>query len=182
MKKPASHNKRVGVLLMAFRARKGFGTFEKRAPVSCKYFVRVCRGLSTSTWKLGEATSVCKWCLCYVCRHLQLSRYDGPQGTCCKQKTIAANKKDALQTKNDCCKQKTCAANKKRSLQTKKMRCKQKTIAANKKHALQTKNDRSKQKTIAANKKWSLQTKKMRCKQKTLSLIHISEPTRRTPI
>ena len=26
--------------------------------------------------------------------------YDGPQGTCCKQKTIAANKKDALQTKN----------------------------------------------------------------------------------
>ena len=59
---------------MAFRARKSFGTFEKRAPVSCKYFLRVCRGLSTSTWKLGEATSVGKWYLCYVCRDLQLSR------------------------------------------------------------------------------------------------------------
>ena len=58
----------------------------------------------------------------------------------CKQKTIAANKKDALQTKNDGCKQKRCAANKKDALQTKKMRCKQKTIAANKKDALRTKN------------------------------------------
>ena len=54
--------------------------------------------------------------------------YDGPQETRCKQKTIAANKKDALQTKNDRCKQKTCAANKKRSLQTKNMRSKQKTL------------------------------------------------------
>ena len=35
--------------------------------------------------------------------------YDGPQGTCCKQKTIAANKKDALQTKNHRSKQKTIA-------------------------------------------------------------------------
>ena len=66
--------------------------------------------------------------------------YDGPQGTCCKQKTIAANKKDALQTKNDRCKQKRCAANKKHALQTKNMRCKQKTCAANKKRSLQTKN------------------------------------------
>ena len=51
----------------------------------------------------------------------------------------AANKKDALQTKNDRCKQKRCAANKKRSLQTKKMRYKQKRCAANKKRSLQTK-------------------------------------------
>ena len=87
-----------------------------------------------------------------------LPHYDGPQGTCCKQKTIAANKKDALQTKNDRCKQKTIAANKKRSLQTKNDRCKQKTIAANKK-------------ICAANKKRSLQTKKMRCKQKNAVAI-----------
>ena len=32
MKRPASQNKRVGVLRMAFRSRKVFGTFEKRAP------------------------------------------------------------------------------------------------------------------------------------------------------
>ena len=32
MKRPALQNKQVGVLQMAFRARKVFGTFEKRAP------------------------------------------------------------------------------------------------------------------------------------------------------
>ena len=32
MKRLASQNKRVGVLLMAFRTRKVFGTFEKLAP------------------------------------------------------------------------------------------------------------------------------------------------------
>ena len=32
MKKTALQNKQVGVLQMAFRARKVFGTFEKRAP------------------------------------------------------------------------------------------------------------------------------------------------------
>ena len=32
MKRPALQNKRVRVLRMAFRARKVFGTFEKRAP------------------------------------------------------------------------------------------------------------------------------------------------------
>ena len=32
MKRPALHNKQAGVLRMAFRARKDFGTFEKRAP------------------------------------------------------------------------------------------------------------------------------------------------------
>ena len=32
MKRPALQNKRVGVLRMAFRAGKVFGTFEKRAP------------------------------------------------------------------------------------------------------------------------------------------------------
>ena len=32
MKRPALQNKQVGVLRMAFRARKVFGTFEKRAP------------------------------------------------------------------------------------------------------------------------------------------------------
>ena len=33
MKRPALQNKQVGVLRMAFRVRKVFGTFEKRAPV-----------------------------------------------------------------------------------------------------------------------------------------------------
>ena len=32
MKRSALQNKRVRVLRMAFRARKAFGTFEKRAP------------------------------------------------------------------------------------------------------------------------------------------------------
>ena len=32
MKRPALQNKQVVVLRMAFRARKVFGTFEKRAP------------------------------------------------------------------------------------------------------------------------------------------------------
>ena len=32
MKRPASQNKQVGVLRMAFLARKVYGTFEKRAP------------------------------------------------------------------------------------------------------------------------------------------------------
>ena len=32
MKRPALHNKRVGVLRMAFLARKVFRTFQKRAP------------------------------------------------------------------------------------------------------------------------------------------------------
>ena len=32
MIRPALHNKRVGVLRMAFLARKVFGTYEKRAP------------------------------------------------------------------------------------------------------------------------------------------------------
>ena len=32
MKRPASQNKRGGVLRMAFQVRKVFGTFEKRAP------------------------------------------------------------------------------------------------------------------------------------------------------
>ena len=32
MKRPASLNKRVGILRMASRVRKVFGTFEKRAP------------------------------------------------------------------------------------------------------------------------------------------------------
>ena len=33
LKRPALQNKQAGVLQMAFRARKAFGTFEKRAPV-----------------------------------------------------------------------------------------------------------------------------------------------------
>ena len=32
MKRPALQNRRVGILLTAFRARKRFGNFEKRAP------------------------------------------------------------------------------------------------------------------------------------------------------
>ena len=32
MKRPALQNTQVGVLRMAFRARKVYGTFEKRAP------------------------------------------------------------------------------------------------------------------------------------------------------
>ena len=35
MKRPALQNKRVSVLGMALRARKLFGTFEKRAPGAC---------------------------------------------------------------------------------------------------------------------------------------------------
>ena len=35
MKRQALQNKQVGVLRMAFRARKVFGTFEKRAPGAC---------------------------------------------------------------------------------------------------------------------------------------------------
>ena len=38
MKRPALHNKQVGVLRMAFRARKVFGTFVKRAPVHALMF------------------------------------------------------------------------------------------------------------------------------------------------
>ena len=34
MKRPALHNKQVGVLRMAFQARKVFGTFEKRTAFS----------------------------------------------------------------------------------------------------------------------------------------------------
>ena len=37
MKRPALQNKRVAVLGMALRARKVFGTFEKRAPVLVNY-------------------------------------------------------------------------------------------------------------------------------------------------
>ena len=65
--------------------------------------------------------------------------YDGPQGTCCKQKSNAANKKETLQTKKKRCKQKRNAANKKRELQIKE--------------TLQTKNECCKQKTNAVNKK-----------------------------
>ena len=32
MKRPVLQNNQAGVLRMAFRARKAFGTFEKRAP------------------------------------------------------------------------------------------------------------------------------------------------------
>ena len=35
MKRAALQNKRVGVLRMAFRVQKGFGTFGKRAPGGC---------------------------------------------------------------------------------------------------------------------------------------------------
>ena len=37
MKRSALQNKQVGVLWMAFRARKDFGTFEKRAPGVCRH-------------------------------------------------------------------------------------------------------------------------------------------------
>ena len=37
MKKPALQNKQVGVLRIAFRVRKVFGTFEKRAPELPKF-------------------------------------------------------------------------------------------------------------------------------------------------
>ena len=82
----------------------------------------------------------------------------------CKQKTVAANKNDALQTKKDRCKQNRCAANKTRTLETKKR------TAANKKDwcavnkigkPLQTKME------TAANKKRTLQRKEISCKQKT---------------
>ena len=35
IKRPALQNKQAGVLQMAFRARKAFGTFGKRAPGPC---------------------------------------------------------------------------------------------------------------------------------------------------
>ena len=38
MKRPALQNKQVGVLRMAFRARKVFGSFEKRTPGLCSLF------------------------------------------------------------------------------------------------------------------------------------------------
>ena len=47
MKRPALQNKQVAVLRMAFRARKVFGTFEKRAP-----------GLKTNT-KVMTLTNYC---------------------------------------------------------------------------------------------------------------------------
>ena len=65
--------------------------------------------------------------------------YGGPQGTRCKHKRNAANKKETLQIKKKRCKQKRNAANKRETLQTKKESCKQKRNAANKKEALQTK-------------------------------------------
>ena len=49
-----------------------------------------------------------------IAPEIKSNRTMAHKGQCCKQKTIAANKKHALQTKNDRCKQKTCAANKKR--------------------------------------------------------------------
>ena len=79
--------------------------------------------------------------------------YDGPQGTRCKQKTIAANKKDALQTKNAVAKWPVNRSTLHFYDGPQGTRCKQKTIAANKKDALQTKNDRCKQKRCAANTK-----------------------------
>ena len=95
---------------------------------------------------------------------LALLLYDGPQGTRCKQKWFAANKKDAVQIKNDRCKQKTNAANKKDALQAKK-------------DALQIKNERCKQKRkpLQIKKTGALQTKREtiankignRCKQKS---------------
>ena len=57
----------------------------------------------------------------FVVKHLNhrvvFENYDGPQGTCCKQKRNAANKKETLQTKRN-------AANKKGTLQIKKVHCK----------------------------------------------------------
>jgi len=54
----------------------------------------------------------------------KLQNYDGPQGTRCKQKRNAANKKETLQIKKRRCKQKGDAANKKRTLQIKNVFCK----------------------------------------------------------
>jgi len=51
--------------------------------------------------------------------------YNGPQGTYCKQRRQAANKKDTLQAKRARWKQKRRTANKKETLQIKKERCKQ---------------------------------------------------------
>ena len=41
MKRPASQNMQVRVLRMAFRARKVFGTFEKRAPGRLPFYKKI---------------------------------------------------------------------------------------------------------------------------------------------
>ena len=50
MKRPALQNEQVGVLRMAFRPRKVFGTFEKRAPGAypMREFSRKCTKLVTA--------------------------------------------------------------------------------------------------------------------------------------
>ena len=59
MKRPASQNKRIGVLPMAFRARKVFGTFEKRAP-GPSIILWVCYFLSQECACVVELTSYIK--------------------------------------------------------------------------------------------------------------------------
>ena len=58
MKRPASQNKRVGVLWMAFRARKGFGTFEKRAPGRGLLICDICRVLEEWTHYHDSSSSL----------------------------------------------------------------------------------------------------------------------------
>ena len=75
------------------------------------------------------------------------NQYGGPQGTRCKQKRNAANKKETLQTKKERRKQKRNAANKKEALQTKKgtaSNIKKGTLQIKKRNAANKKEERCK--------------------------------------
>ena len=52
MKRPALQNKQVIVLRMAFRARKVFGTFEKRAPEQDSMLVQCSAAEAQQTGKI----------------------------------------------------------------------------------------------------------------------------------
>ena len=106
-----------------------------------------------------------------VCQKLTMAH----KGHAASKKRTLLAKKMRWKQKNDRCKQnrcagnkKTIAANKKGALQTKNYRCKQKTIDANKKDALQTKNDPCKQKRCAANEK--------RCGYMNYTLVLLDRP------
>ena len=88
MKRPALQNKRVGVLRMAFRARKVFETFEKRAPApswpdSIGQVIRAT--FSCNLWR----NVVAKLCCPYYHPRKQLVKHQdllpkvGPSSTSC---------------------------------------------------------------------------------------------------
>ena len=81
MKRPALQNKQAGVLRMAFRARKVFGTFEKRAPGrytahNCHVFFVCLFGLSCGLviFRIGDRLSCPMVALnhCHLAKLIQL--------------------------------------------------------------------------------------------------------------